>query len=248
MSCSLLPTFDKYHFVVKPIGVVHSCFKEKFGIPRQPGLVPEAKAVIELFAPFNVPEAVEGLDQCSHIWIQFLFHANSRQAWKPKVKPPRLGGNKSMGVFATRSPVRPNPIGLSVVALKAVVREYNGARGVFLAIAAHDLLDGTPIIDIKPYVPYADALPEATNTFAQKAPHVMSVSFDEAVELIDGRDNELKALIVNVLSQDPRPAYKKGNIDNKVYGTRLESFDVRWQYLQGEGGTTQIKVLSVNML
>lgn len=245
MSRSSLPTFDDDYLVIKPIGVVHSCFKEKFGIPRQPGLVPEAKAIIELLPPFNAPEAVEGLDQCSHIWIHFLFHANRRQTWKPKVKPPRLGGNKSMGVFATRSPIRPNPIGLSVVALKAVVHNYNGAKGVFLAIAAHDLLDGTPVIDIKPYVPYADALPEATNTFANKAPHLMTVSFDEALELIDGLDDELKALIINVLSQDPRPAYKKGNSDDRVYGMRLDNFDVRWQYSQGDAGAAQIKVVNV---
>lgn len=229
-------------FVVSPIAVVHSCFKEKFGIPRQPGLVPEAKAVIELLPPFNVPEAVDGLALCSHIWVHFLFHANHRQSWKPKVKPPRLGGNKSMGVFATRSPVRPNPLGLSVVALEGVLLEYRGRAGVFLAIAAHDLLEGTPIVDIKPYLPYADALVGARNDFALASPELLDVGFADDVDRVLTHTPELKRLISQVLRQDPRPAYKKGHCEERIYGMRLNQWDVRWRYLTDVSGSQSILV------
>ena len=229
-------------FTVSPIAVVHSCFKEKFGIPRQPGLAPEAKAIIELLPPFNVPDAVDGLALCSHIWVHFLFHGNHRQNWKPKVKPPRLGGNKSMGVFATRSPVRPNPIGLSVVALEKVLFEYRGRDGVFLAIAAHDLLDGTPVIDIKPYLPYADALADARNDFALASPELLNVSFVDEVEQILTSWPEFKRLIGQVLSQDPRPAYQKGRSEERVYGMQLSHWDVRWRYLPHRNGLQRILV------
>src|SRR3954463_4060851 len=138
-------------FIFPAIGIIHSCFKEKFGIPRQPGLAPLATAQLELLPPYDNRAALEGLETCSHIWLQFVFHANKRDAWKPKVKPPRLGGNKSLGVFATRSPTRPAPIGLSVVKLDGI-SEADGK--LFLNLSGIDLLDGTPVLDIKPYVPY----------------------------------------------------------------------------------------------
>lgn len=245
MSRSSLLPCSLGAITISPIGVVHSCFKEKFGIPRQPGLVPEAKAYIELLPPFNRPEAVEGLEHSSHIWVQFFFHANSRQKWKPKVKPPRLGGNQSMGVFATRSPVRPNPVGLSVVALEAIVYELNGSKGVYLAIAAHDLLDGTPVIDIKPYLPYADALAEASNDFAPCSSMLMDVTFSDAAKLNIGINTALELLIINVLSQDPRPAYKKGKSGDRVYGMLLDRYDLRWHYLFKIDGSEYIEVIDV---
>ena len=163
-------------FTFPAIGIVHSCFKEKFGIPRQPGLAPLAKARLELLPPYDDPNALEGLDTCSHIWLQFVFHANARATWKPKVKPPRLGGNKSVGVFATRSPTRPAPIGLSVVKLESI-DNINGK--LFLNLSGVDLLDGTPVLDIKPYLPYVDIVPDAINTFADKPPVLMPVQLSE---------------------------------------------------------------------
>lgn len=220
---------------VEIIGVVRSCFKEKFGIPRQPGLVKNSVAYIELLPPYNTPEAVEGLQLSSHIWVQFLFHANKRQTWKSKVKPPRLGGNKAMGVFATRSPIRPNPIGLSVVKLTSV----RLAGGVHLHIAEHDLLDGTPVLDIKPYVPYADSIPEAANAFAVDAPVSKLVVFSDCALDVCSKEIakklELKSLITQMLAQDPRPAYQKTD-ESRVYGMKVHCWDVKWRALEGEAG------------
>jgi len=143
---------------VTPIGFVQSCFKEKFATPRQPGLADAAKGVIELIPPFNLPESVEGLEDCSHIWLQFVFHECMNQGWKPKVRPPRLGGNKKMGVFATRATHRPNALGLSVVKLDGIECTDDQVR---LHISGLDLIDGTPILDIKPYIPYSDAIENA---------------------------------------------------------------------------------------
>lgn len=234
-----------------PIAIVRSCFSEKFGIPRQPGVVSHAKASIEMLPPYNDPDAVQGLDQVSHIWVQFLFHANSVAGWKAKVKPPRLGGNKSMGVFATRSPIRPNPIGLSVVGLESVVvSRKKGSASVVLNISGHDFLDGTPVIDIKPYVPYADCLPQATNFFAAAAPPKMHVVFSEEAQILC-RQPALKAvnlqpLIEQVLAQNPRPAYQK-NDPSRYYGMRIYRWNVRWLYkIGGQPEAEYIFVVSID--
>ena len=218
-------------FQVHAIGIIHSCFKEKFGIPRQPGLAPLAKAKLELLPPYNDINALDGLEGCSHIWIQFVFHANKCEDWKPKVKPPRLGGNKSLGVFATRSPVRPSPIGLSVVKLE---RFYEADGKVWLDLAGVDLLEGTPVLDIKPYVPYVDVVTEATNDFASESPTLVSVSI--STELIDfcteyrqKNDIDLAELIKQILQQDPRPQYQQPDPD-RVYGMKLLDLDVQWRY------------------
>ncbi len=217
------------------IGIVHSCFKEKFGIPRQPGLVKSATAIIELLPPYNLIEAVEGLELSSHIWVHFLFHANHRQAWKAKVRPPRLGGNASIGVFATRSPIRPNPIGLSVVRLQSIeVLKKDRGSSVKLHIAEHDLLHGTPVLDIKPYIPYADSVPEAVNTFASAKPEQYSVEFSVLAQAVCASEKaitlQLQPLIIQVLAQDPRPAYQK-NDPAKLYGVRLHDWNVRWRVI-----------------
>ena len=154
-------------FTFAPIGVIHSCFKEKFGIPRQPGLVPAARAVLELLPPYNRAEAVRGLEGFSHIWVSFVFHACLDAPWKPTVRPPRLGGNRRLGVFATRSTHRPNPIGLSAVELERI---ETGPGRVLLHLKGADLMDGTPVLDIKPYLPYSDVIPGATGGFAAEAP------------------------------------------------------------------------------
>lgn len=216
----------------EPIGIVHSPYKEKFGIPRQPGLVPEAEARLELLAPYNRPEAVDGLDGYSHIWIQFVFHQTIRDQWQPMVRPPRLGGNKHVGVFASRSPFRPNPLGLSVVRLDSV----NATDGkVELMLSGVDLLDGTPVLDIKPYVAYVDSIPDARSGFSPASPDtVFEVQFSPRAEAqVQARSEEnLRAFIINLLAIDPRPAYSSSQPD-RVYGIRLYDFDLRWRVTGG---------------
>jgi tRNA-Thr(GGU) m(6)t(6)A37 methyltransferase TsaA len=220
-------------FTFPAIGLVHSCFKEKFGIPRQPGLVPLAIAEIELLPPYDDPAALEGLEATSHLWVQFVFHANKREEWKPKVKPPRLGGNKTLGVFATRSPVRPAPIGLSVVKLEAVEQREGK---LYIRISGVDLLDGTPVLDIKPYVPYVDRILEAENQFAPSPPELILV--DISTELMEfcmdyqkHTGTDLAGLVRQILQQDPRPQYQQPEPE-RVYGIKLLDLDVRWRYLQ----------------
>ena len=224
---------SEYQFQV--IGVVHSCFKEKFTVPRQPGLAPAASARLELLPPYNREEALVGLEQVSHIWLQFIFHqspnANDASAWKPSVRPPRLGGNRRMGVFATRSPVRPNPLGLSVVKFEGIEREDSR---LYLRLSGIDLVDGTPVVDIKPYVPYVDMVPEAENDFAASAPEFLAVHFSaEAARDCDNYQQQkqinLRELIVQILQQDPRPSYQKPK-PSRVYGTQLLDIELRWHY------------------
>ena len=158
---------DSYSF--RPIGLVRSCYTGKFGIPRQPGLVTAAEARLELFAEFAREEAFAGLEGFSHLWLLFVFHDAIAEGWRPTVRPPRLGGRRKVGVFASRSPHRPNPIGLSAVEFRGFVRGFDreggGQGGLALRLGGVDLLDGTPVLDIKPYVPYADCLPLASSGF-----------------------------------------------------------------------------------
>ncbi len=233
------------NFEFPAIGIIHSCFKEKFGIPRQPGLAPLARGQLELLPPYNDPQALAGLEGSSHIWVQFVFHANRRETWKPRVKPPRLGGNKTLGVFATRSPVRPAPIGLSVVRLEAIRQE--GER-LFLELSGLDLLDGTPVLDIKPYVPYVDRVDTATNRFADTAPPLMPVSFSDLAQTrLHALGNpELAPLIKQVLQQDPRPSYQKPDTQQS-YGMKLLNVDVHWQYRQ-HGNAWCIQVLNIEII
>jgi len=218
-------------FDFTPIGVVHSCFKEKFGIPRQAGLVPDAPAELELLPPWNRFEAVRELSGFSHVWILFVFHQSLGKSWKPTVRPPRLGGNKRIGVFATRSPFRPNPIGLSAVRLERI--ENRDGR-LLLHLRGADLVDGTPVLDIKPYVPYADAIGTARSGFAADAPRArLAVSFGAAAEAMlerieSNRSNLLKKLISEVIEQDPRPAYIEAGAAYRMFGMRLLDFNVRW--------------------
>lgn len=215
----------------KPIGVIRSCYKEKFGIPRQPGLVTAASATLELHAPYDCPEALAALEGFSHIWVIFLFHQLKRQSWKPTVRPPRLGGNQRIGVFASRSPFRPNPIGLSAVLLDGI--DCSGGR-CRLQLRGADLLDGTPVLDIKPYVPYADALPEARGAYAAQAPvSVLTVEFSEeaaqqCAALAASGVPDLRQLIEQILRADPRPAYCANNGEQQNFGMRLYDFDVQW--------------------
>ena len=211
-----------------PIAVIHSPYKEKFAVPRQPGLVASASALLEILPPYNDINAFSGLEEFSHLWLMFIFHKNKQQEnWQPMVRPPRLGGNKRVGVFATRSPNRPNPIGLSLVEYHGVIQKQGK---LYLKLTNIDLVDGTPIVDIKPYIPYADSKPDAKAGFAQQIPETtMKVQFShQAQDLIDS-DNHLKTLISEVLKQDPRPAYKKGKLDSKIYAMHLLDFNITWQ-------------------
>lgn len=224
---------------VKPIGYVRSCFKEKFAIPRQPLLAPAAQGWIELLPPYDQADAIMGLEEISHIWVVFLFHATLESTPRLKVRPPRLGGNQSIGVFASRATHRPNGIGQSAVRLER-------AEPGRLWVSGIDLLDGTPVLDIKPYVPYADSLPSAYNTIADSAPTLITVSW-QAVALVQATqhaqrlEQPLVALIEQCLAQDPRPAYQKPTPE-RIYGVQFYDVQVRWHYLTLE----QIEVLEVS--
>lgn len=215
---------------MQPVARVHSPYREKFGIPRQPGLV-DVESTVELLPGFDGAEMVEGLEGFSHLWLNFVFHACVDQGWKPRVRPPRLGGNRRVGVFASRSPFRPNHLGLSVVELLGI---DTTAGGVSLRVRGADLLDGTPVLDIKPYVPYSDALPEARAGFAPEAPAAtLSVLFSDAALAALGDDLHLRHLIEAVLSQDPRPAYQADDPE-RIYGVRLAEVNVRFRVSRGE--------------
>lgn len=226
------------NYSVAPIGFVRSCFKEKFAIPRQPQLAPAARGVLELLPPFDSGDAVAGLEQVSHVWILFLFHQALEDKPRLKVRPPRLGGNTSMGVFATRATHRPNGIGQSVVRLEKV----EAGR---LLLSGIDLLDGTPVLDIKPYVPYADAVSTATNQMASAPPAPIAVSWSDsalpqACEHAQRLAEPLVELIEQCLAQDPRPAYQIP-APERVYGVKFWDVQVRWHYPQPD----QIHVLEV---
>jgi len=224
----------KYQF--QPIGIVHSCFKEKFGIPRQPGLVPAAEGRLEILPPYNRREAFRALEDYSHLWLVFVFHAALREDWSPTVRPPRLGGNQRVGVFATRSPFRPNPLGLSRAELRGI--EYAG-QGVNLLLGAIDLLDQTPVLDIKPYLPYSDAITDARTGMP---PSCESATLDltysartEAFLATLERDfaTHLRRLIRQILQQDPRPAYLHDNPARRHFAMQLYDYDIHWRVCAG---------------
>jgi tRNA-Thr(GGU) m(6)t(6)A37 methyltransferase TsaA len=218
-------------FEFEQIGVIRSPYKEKFAVPRQPGLVKSYGGELHLIAPYNQADAVRGLEAFSHLWVLFIFHQTMEGGWRPTVRPPRLGGNARMGVFATRSTFRPNPIGMSLVELKDIRCQKDQ---VILELGSLDLVDGTPVVDIKPYLPFAEALPDAVASYAQQAPVAdMPVGFTADVVLqlqqLEKRYPRLKDFIVEVLAQDPRPAYRKEEEVGKNYAVWLLDFNVRWR-------------------
>jgi len=232
-------------YSISPIGEIQSPFKEKFGIPRQPGLCDAVTGSIKLSGDSNNEMAVKDLTSHSHIWILFLFHQNLEQGWKPSVRPPRLGGNERMGVFATRSPFRPNGIGMSAVKLIGV---RQSGKQWFVDVQGLDLLDGTPVVDIKPYIPYSDSIEVAHSDLAESAPkHSLNVVFssnaEAQVELYQKTHPQLSLLIKQVLQQDPRPSYKQNKLDDKIYGIRLYNLNIRWQVTN-----TQCDVLEIASL
>lgn len=216
----------------EPIAIIHSGYKEKFGIPRQPGLACSMTSTIELLPPYNSADAVRGLEQCSHIWLLFIFSACVGKGWSPLVRPPRLGGNEKLGVLASRSPFRPNPIGLSPVKLEGIRYQENQ---VFLDVSGADLLDQTPIVDIKPYLPYADNIPQARYDLVSQIEHLdLPVIYSAAAQTALNEHSKrlkqpLQQQIEEVLLCDPRPAYHKNKAQQRVYGIRLHDLNIRWE-------------------
>lgn len=210
------------------IANIHSDFPTKFGIPRQSGLVEELTAKIVFTPDYRAPEAVRGLEDFSHIWLIWQFSKAVREHWSPTVRPPRLGGNTRMGVFATRSPFRPNAIGLSCVRLLKV--EPNTPEGPVLTVAGADLMDGTPILDIKPYIPYADCQMEATGGFTDTAGEfLLKVEFPP--ELLERVPEDRREALIGVLRHDPRPSYQRK--PERVYGMEFAGVNVRFR-VEGE--------------
>lgn len=210
------------------IANIHSDFPTKFGIPRQSGLVEELTAQIVFTPDYRAPEAVRGLEDFSHIWLIWQFSKAVREHWSPTVRPPRLGGNTRMGVFATRSPFRPNAIGLSCVRLLKV--EPNTPEGPVLTVAGADLMDGTPILDIKPYIPYADCQMEATGGFTDTAGEfLLKVEFPP--ELLSMVPEDRREALIGVLRHDPRPSYQRK--PERVYGMEFAGVSVRFR-VEGE--------------
>ena len=224
----------QYNF--NSIGIVHSCYKEKFGIPRQPALV-DSPATIEIESDYSNDDAFRELENFSHIWVIFVFHGiantngTAKENWKSTVRPPRLGGNKRIGVFASRSMFRPNPIGLSVVELKSIERKGNK---IILNITGGDFLDSTPVIDIKPYLPYADSIDAAKAGYAIEKPQIkLHVDFSDAANVeVENAENtypKLKRIIEEILQLDPRPAYQREKKIKNEFAIKLYEYDVKWK-------------------
>lgn len=209
---------------MKVIANIHSDFPTKFGIPRQSGLVEELTARIVFTPEYRVPEAVRGLEEFSHIWLVWQFSGAVREDWSPTVRPPRLGGNTRMGVFSTRSPFRPNAIGLSCVRLLKV--EPNTPEGPVLTVSGADLMDGTPILDIKPYIPYADCKPEATGGFTDRAGDFL-LHVEVPPALLERVPENRREALIGVLSHDPRPSYQRN--PERVYGMEFAGVNVRFR-------------------
>lgn len=216
-------------FVFHPIATVRSCYKEKFGIPRQPGFSTHAKSIIEFTNEYNNEEFVRQLDSFSHIWVVFVFHQHMGKEVKATVRPPRLGGNKKIGVFASRSSFRPNPIGLSVVKLEKITRDNNLLQ---LHVRSADFVDGTPVIDIKPYIAYADSIYGSIDGYASTKPQAsIDVVFsDRASKQLSNyfaASSDMQSLIIETLSLDPRPAYIDD--ESREYGVKLDNYNIRWK-------------------
>ena len=213
----------KEEFTMHPIARIHSAYQEKFGIPRQSGLVMDT-ATITFCPEYAQADAVRGLDRFSHIWLLWCFSEHLGAAFHTTVRPPRLGGNERVGVFASRSPFRPNPIGMSCVKLLSV--EILPETGPVLTVCGADLLDGTPILDIKPYLRYADSIPEASGGYSEKyGDHLLNVQIPERIAA--GLPQELCAAVTGILSQDPRPSYQDD--PRRIYGLHYADRNIRFR-------------------
>lgn len=209
---------------MKIIAHIHTDFPDKFGIPRQSGLVESLQGTIIFEPEYRNPEALKGLEEFSHIWLLWQFSQSKKEHWSATVKPPRLGGKKRMGVFATRSPFRPNDIGLSCVRLEGIRTDEK--KGPVIQVSGADLMDGTPIYDIKPYIPFTDCHPEAAEGYTRETrEHRLEVDFPE--KLLSRYPEEKRRAVVEVLAQDPRPAYVQD--PERIYGVSFGGFDVKFQ-------------------
>lgn len=229
-------------YVFEPIGIIHTEYKEKFGIPRQPGLAASTRGVIKLSSSqitnSLLEQSCKGLELFSHIWIVFVFHEHNAKAYKATIRPPRLGGKKKMGVLGSRTPHRPNPIGLSAVKLEGITKNKEGQ--VLIEVSGVDILDGSPVLDIKPYLPYADSIPDAnsgwTNNTVEKHPVFFTPEAESKILHQETLYPGLKSRIIETLTIDPRPSSQRtryaprseGSVGKK-FGFTLTSFDVKWQ-------------------
>ena len=209
---------------IQAIARMHSDFPTKFGIPRQSSLVDDLRSTIVFEPEFRNPDALRGIEEFSHLWIIWQFSEAVRQGWSPTVRPPRLGGNTRMGVFATRSPFRPNNLGLSSVKLLGV--EHTAEFGTVLHVGGADLMDGTPIFDIKPYIPYGDSHPEATGGFTDTAGEFI-LKVDFPAQLLEILPRDKREAVIGVLSHDPRPSYQRK--PDRVYGLTFAGHDIRFK-------------------
>lgn len=210
--------------IIHPIAHMKSDFPTKFGIPRQSNLVSQLRSAIVFEPEYRVADALRGIEGFSHLWLIWQFSEAVRTGWSPTVRPPRLGGNTRMGVFATRSPFRPNNLGLSCVRLEGV--EQHPSLGPVIHVSGADLMDGTPIFDIKPYIPYADSFPDALGGFTDTAGlFLLNVDFPES--LLHLLPEEKRAAAVEVLSHDPRPSYQRK--PERIYGLPFAGYDIRFQ-------------------
>ena len=223
----MVKTGGEAHMQLQVIARIRSGFPEKFGIPRQSGLVEELRAAIHFEPAFQVPEALRGLEGFSHIWLIWGFSKSERGQWSPTVRPPRLGGEQRVGVFASRSPYRPNALGLSCVRLLGIVEDHEGHP--VLQVAGADLMDGSPIYDIKPYLPYADSRPDALGGYADVEDSPLEVDFPD--QLLSRLPPEHREAVIALLRQDPRPRYQDD--PERVYGFSYGRQDIRFRVRSG---------------
>lgn len=208
---------------IKPIAFIKTNFKEKFGIPRQSGIIEDIKGEIVFEKEFRDPDALRGIEEYSHLWIIFDFSKNHREKWYPTVRPPRLGGNKKVGIFATRSPFRPNNLGLSCVKLENI--KYDENLGNIIVVSGVDMLDNTPIYDIKPYIPYCDSKPDAKGSFAEKLKYKkINVFYNN--NLFNNIDEKQKKEIIKIIEQNPKPAYK---LNEKLYKFLYGDYEISYK-------------------
>lgn len=232
-------------FQFSAIGVVHTPFREKYGIPRQPGLVSAAKGVIKINDTPDLRTALKSLEQFSHLWIVFVFHEHGGKSWKPSIRPPRLGGATKVGVLASRSPHRPNPIGISAVSIEKV--DYEALGGPEIHVSGVDLLDGTPVLDLKPYIPYADSIPAANAGWAEQPIDRYKVDYSPKVLTFLLDHHELRAMIQEMMELDPRPAYQKRQLpatDAKnaglKFGIEILGAEVKYEIIEGGFRVTSV--------
>lgn len=227
----------KQSYELQVIARVRTPFGEKFGIPRQAGIIPELSGEVVFEADYRSPEALRGIEGFSHLWLLWCFSQHAGKGWHPTVRPPRLGGNTRLGVFATRSSYRPNPLGMSLVKLDSV--EWETPDGPILRVSGLDLLDGTPLFDIKPYLPYADSRPEARTGFvAESEWEPLTVEF--SLPLLDKVPVDKREMLLQVLAQDPRPAYQDD--PERIYGMTFAGQNIRFTV---SGGTLRVEEVTV---